>query len=127
MPTDRSPRRLFLCGVSVVWPVPELHPALFVLVEARVQVADVELLGTLLRPQVVLQIVGHVVGSRQLDRLQPIDERVRLRRRLAEVRESARLVDGDRNEVLDQVRLLLREVRDPDVDKYSISVSFMFR
>ena len=31
------------------------------------------------------------------------DERVHLCRRLPDVREPARLVDGDRNEVLDQV------------------------
>ena len=42
----------------------------------------VDLLGALFRPQVVFQIVSHVVDSRQLNRLQPIDERVRLRRRL---------------------------------------------
>ena len=49
-------------------------------------------------------VVGHVVDVGQLDRLQLVDERVRLRLRLSEVREAARLVDGDRHEVFDQVR-----------------------
>jgi len=77
-----------------------------VIVDKLVRLLDlgVEFLGALLRLQVVLQIVGHVVDSRQLDRLQPIDERVRLRCRLPEVREPERLVDGDRNEESPQNR-----------------------
>ena len=86
------------------------------IVDEPVRLLDlgVELLCAPLRPQVVLQTVGHVVDSRQLDRLQPIDEPVRLRRRLPKVRESAHLVDGDRNEVLDPVCLLRCAVRDPE-------------
>ena len=46
------------------------------LVDELVRLLDlrVKLLGALLRLQIVLQVVGHVVDGRQLDRLQPIDE-----------------------------------------------------
>jgi hypothetical protein len=86
------------------------------LVDEVVRALDllVEFVGAFLRVEVVPQVALHAVGVGQGEGFEAVDQRVRLRRVLAEIGVAAGLLGGDGDEGRYQVGLQFGEVRESE-------------